>query len=615
MEMEMLVNRAVQLPSMLETLVKHQAETKYRLCDLIERKRQIEDRTAGEVASTLGQYANSEARKGELARRLQASEEYQRVENEIIATRQALVELDASVAKVQGDMATVNSLLNLLAAAIHSRNGNIGNLIRDAVNQIMQVTPANPTASETPATDVGADAAPQEIEAAPRQAAEQMERDSQAQAPAPGTAANTQAPGAATGDRGGQRGQGNRSNQGGQGNQESQRSDRGSSNPATEMTVTVREAVPTRNGNIRAKCMNGSEMVTVFGKNGVGLELQRAVCQLLGFSANRIVKDLSAEIMEFRTRAASNPHAWGMAAWTETAGGPLVVRDPHRMDMSPAAALLAGIQARALVAHIRYGTVVPLDSVTNAHPFVARVAGKDWAFAHNGFLNGVKETGVSPAYSPIGNTDSEAFFSVLVDRLAQGGSRAMAVASVAREYAGRGKLNFLLSDGDEFYFFSNHQGGLHYKAARDAVYVATVPVGSRAGWRTAAPGTLYVVAERGRIVGEVAVEDGETFTPKRKQRQTIIRSLNAQEWDDLEDFIERCKRRDTAADTLDGLYHEVASASRAVGMVAPVEPMKPAPVSPVKPSPLPKTAGRIWTWEEIEAMRAGMRGRSIESPT
>ncbi len=281
------------------------------------------------------------------------------------------------------------------------------------------------------------------------------------------------------------------------------------------------------------------------------------MCQLFGFSCNGVNTDFSDKFMEFRSRGKHNPHAWGAALWTDTAHGPLVIRDPHPANTSRAAALIASLEARTLIAHVRYGTAKPLDSVVNAHPFVANVGGKDWAFAHNGFLRGVEEASrFSINYAPIGTTDSEQFFSVLVDYLNTGKSHAAMIASAAKKYASAGKLNFILSNGEEFYFFTNHVGGLHYKATKNAVYVATVPLGDRTNWFPAKPGTLYVV-ENGKITAKVVVEDGATYTPKKKdatdttggyvqkrlglERVKIRPDLTEEEWENLLGFIEERK--------------------------------------------------------------------------
>jgi predicted glutamine amidotransferase len=356
-----------------------------------------------------------------------------------------------------------------------------------------------------------------------------------------------------------------------------------------------------------------------------------------------MISDFADELMEFRTRAVHNPHAWGIAAWCDPHGGPLVVRDPHPMDTSYAAGLLSLIECRTMIAHIRYATVEPRDSVVNAHLFVARIGGRDWVFAHNGYLSRIKAAlSFKEAYVPHGTTDSEAFFAVLVERLSHGGSRAAIVAEVTKQFAGAGKLNFLLSDGNEYYFFSNHDG-LRYKTVENMVVVATVPIGNRKGWVACTPGTLYVTVNGG-IVSEVIVETGATYKPKR---QTIIKSVSNQEWDDPEEFIEKCQQRPSKAkrpatdpvstapaptttqtvtpsyrpSTPDSLLHESMANSHATSTL-PNE-MPPAPsgkrsgkrysgasgITPVGLRELPATGkGRAWSWEEIEATRAAMKG-------
>ncbi|WP_051276692.1 class II glutamine amidotransferase [Desulfovirgula thermocuniculi] len=239
------------------------------------------------------------------------------------------------------------------------------------------------------------------------------------------------------------------------------------------------------------------------------------MCQLLGFCAEKPVS-FARVFREFRKGAASNPHAWGIALWRGDGRGPLVVREPRSAGESPLAALLAAnpVPGTVLVAHIRYGTTGGRDSlttVTNAHPFVARVGDRDWAFAHNGSVPGLAGT---VWHQPHGTTDSERAFSFLVGELlhagpAAGGGGFGAVARAAREAARRGKFNFLLSDGKTLYFFSNRAGTLYYREARcggrvPAVVVATRPLGG-ARWRPCEPGVLYAAAS-GAVVAAEAVE-------------------------------------------------------------------------------------------------------------
>lgn len=257
------------------------------------------------------------------------------------------------------------------------------------------------------------------------------------------------------------------------------------------------------------------------------------MCQLLGFSAEKPV-GFTAVFREFRKRAAENPHAWGIALWSGDGRGPLVIRDPRPADKSPAAALLASnrVPGKTLVAHIRLGTTRgegSLRTVTNAHPFCANVGGEDWAFAHNGFVSGAHE---SAWHQPHGTTDSERVFSALVRelRLAKAWSREErigAIKRVAREYAGRGKLNFLLSDGEDLHFFANAPGTLHYREMRNGgsgtrvVLVATRPIG-KGLWKPCAAGVLYT-ASGGAVVRQDCIT-AEEYVPKSR-RQTESRAV------------------------------------------------------------------------------------------
>lgn len=259
------------------------------------------------------------------------------------------------------------------------------------------------------------------------------------------------------------------------------------------------------------------------------------MCQLLGFSAEKPV-GFSAVFREFRKRAAENPHAWGIALWSGDGRGPLVIRDPRPADKSPAAALLASkrVPGKTLIAHIRLGTTRgegSLKTVTNAHPFCANIDGEDWAFAHNGFVSGVYE---NFWYRPHGTTDSEKVFGMLVRELhltkaLNREEKVKVIKRVAREHAGKGKLNFLLSDGEDLYFFSNAPGTLHYREMRNGkngtrvVLVATRPIG-KGSWKPCETGTLYT-AHKGIVVRQdhVTVEE---YAPKSR-RQTESRAVLA----------------------------------------------------------------------------------------
>ena len=182
------------------------------------------------------------------------------------------------------------------------------------------------------------------------------------------------------------------------------------------------------------------------------------MCQLFGFSSQKPV-GFRKEWNEFIGRSNDNPHAWGASLWPDLDAGPMTVREPRQANRSYAASMIGKLKGYALVGHIRYGTVKPLASVVNAHPFTAFIKGEDWSLAHNGFLRDVDtDAEFSMAYAPNGTTDSEAFFACMVDAIAAHYRKLTAILATAKKYARSGKLNFLLSNGKELYWFSNHDG-------------------------------------------------------------------------------------------------------------------------------------------------------------
>lgn len=247
------------------------------------------------------------------------------------------------------------------------------------------------------------------------------------------------------------------------------------------------------------------------------------MCQLFGFSSQKPV-GFRKEWNEFIGRSNDNPHAWGASLWPDLDAGPMTVREPRQANRSYAASMIGKLKGYALVGHIRYGTVKPLASVVNAHPFTAFIKGEDWSLAHNGFLRDVdNDAEFSMVYVPNGTTDSEAFFACLVDAIATHNRKLTAIAATTKKYAKSGKLNFLLSNGKELYWFSNHDG-LWFKENAGVVAVATKPLGGTQGWVQSKPGTMCA-AMRGEIVLDYPIEKNATYNPRNTTRK------NREKWE------------------------------------------------------------------------------------
>ncbi|MDQ7990273.1 MAG: class II glutamine amidotransferase [Candidatus Dactylopiibacterium sp.] len=192
------------------------------------------------------------------------------------------------------------------------------------------------------------------------------------------------------------------------------------------------------------------------------------MCQLLGMNSFKPAQ-LSFSLEGFIRRGGeTDEHAdgWGLALYESRACRLLV--DAGASARSPLAEWVArnASQSRNVIAHIRKATQGGI-SPDNCHPFVRRLWGKEWSFAHNGNLD---KTRLDPLgyFSPVGQTDSEWAFCLLMDALRSAfGDVQPALAEVQRVLAETtrriavcGSFNYMLSDGDVL--FVHRSTELHF---------------------------------------------------------------------------------------------------------------------------------------------------------
>lgn len=123
------------------------------------------------------------------------------------------------------------------------------------------------------------------------------------------------------------------------------------------------------------------------------------------------------------------------------------------------------LPTRQLVSHIRHATQGG-NSLANTQPFVRELGGRTHLFAHNGDLKEVVSRAADPAhrFHPVGQTDSESAFCLLLERLAPLWHRSVpplslrleAITEFAAGMRPLGTFNFLYSDG-EFVFGHGHR--------------------------------------------------------------------------------------------------------------------------------------------------------------
>ncbi|WP_339487920.1 class II glutamine amidotransferase [Pseudomonas sp. EL_65y_Pfl2_R95] len=183
------------------------------------------------------------------------------------------------------------------------------------------------------------------------------------------------------------------------------------------------------------------------------------MCELLGMSAN-VPTDIVFSFTGLMQRGGSTgPHRDGWGIGFYEGRGLRLFQDPSASYESEVAKLVQRypIKSEVVIGHIRQANVGRV-CLANTHPFVREMWGSSWCFAHNGQLaDFAPELGF---YQPIGDTDSEAAFCDVLNRLRGQFPCAVDVeqmlptlvdACVA--YRRLGVFNCMLSNGDWLFSF------------------------------------------------------------------------------------------------------------------------------------------------------------------
>ncbi len=111
-----------------------------------------------------------------------------------------------------------------------------------------------------------------------------------------------------------------------------------------------------------------------------------------------------------------NPDGWGVA-YLDNADAQLI-RESTPAATSPYIAFLEshGPASKLIISHVRRASAGD-RSLANTQPFARILSGRAHVFAHNGNLQAFKATCVFDTYEPIGDTDSEYAFCVLMNEM------------------------------------------------------------------------------------------------------------------------------------------------------------------------------------------------------
>jgi hypothetical protein len=147
------------------------------------------------------------------------------------------------------------------------------------------------------------------------------------------------------------------------------------------------------------------------------------MCELLALSSSRPVNlTFSLETLAARWGAAGSAHdGWGVAFYQGT--DVALFREPAAAADSALVRFLEteGPATHLAISHIRHATQGG-ESLANTQPFVRELGGRAHVFAHNGDLPGIYSCDALAlgSHRPVGQTDSERAFCVLLERLSPG---------------------------------------------------------------------------------------------------------------------------------------------------------------------------------------------------
>ncbi len=248
------------------------------------------------------------------------------------------------------------------------------------------------------------------------------------------------------------------------------------------------------------------------------------MCELMGLS---FVKPVSADfsINEFAKRDVHNADGWGLAWYPDSSAA--IVKEPIPWRASQHTQFLAAyhaLRSSIYLAHVRHKTVGGEATHADTHPFVRELAGRDYCFAHNGTLTDLPAISPRACYQPIGHTDSERAFCLLLEDLRHRSGRLVDedgwqwLADYLQALNGHGPLNCMMSDGESLFCYrdaasyknltwryvgvhgdrphhfedSEVQIALEDPTSNHGVLIASNPL-SAGGWEVLRPGELIVL--------------------------------------------------------------------------------------------------------------------------
>jgi predicted glutamine amidotransferase len=188
------------------------------------------------------------------------------------------------------------------------------------------------------------------------------------------------------------------------------------------------------------------------------------MCELFAMSS-KIATSVSFSLHEFSQHGGkTGVHAdgWGLASYEGRTAHVYRETEPAAFSRRMKFIQAHPVKTHCVISHIRLATIGQ-KALRNTQPFVRQLGGRSHVFAHNGNLPGIEEIASSDGCIVEGETDSERAFCYLFSSLKPiwlAGTPALSdrvavIQRVFNELAELGIANFLYSDGDYLYAFSD----------------------------------------------------------------------------------------------------------------------------------------------------------------
>jgi len=220
---------------------------------------------------------------------------------------------------------------------------------------------------------------------------------------------------------------------------------------STEMTVDL-DQIP-----------EPSDAMNVAAASAEPIEGDCVMCELFAFCGEHPAL-LHFALQEFASHSddTRNAEGWGIAHYVD--GDVRLVKEAAVARNSACLQFIEQhpVNTTLLLSHIRRATQGAM-AVRNCQPFMRELGGAMHVFAHNGHLDraALEQLAATAEFSPVGETDSELAFCVLLAGLRplwRNGTRPPAidqrrqvVAAFARQMRELGPANFIYADGDALF--------------------------------------------------------------------------------------------------------------------------------------------------------------------